>query len=78
MRTDKGKGRPRVKFETPYRISGHCKGCTPKKKARGHWNCAKVNCICPHHGNWTALHAREAGLRTMPKPGDFNYGGKPQ
>ena len=73
MRSDKGNGRPRVKFQTPYRISGNCKSCTPDAPHGNHSKCANVNCICRHHPNWTALHAREAGLRTRPKPGDFDY-----
>lgn len=73
MRSDKGKGRPRIKFRTPFRVSGNCKRCTPEKKSSGHHVCYNVNCICPHHPNWTALHAREAGLRTRSKPGDFDY-----
>jgi hypothetical protein len=73
MRSDKGAGRPRAKFRTPYRLSGICKDCTPDKRGKRHSDCANLNCICPHHPNWTALHAREAGLRTQAKPGDFDY-----
>jgi hypothetical protein len=47
-------GRPRLKFNTPYRISAMCKYCTPEKaSAKGHNVCHVVNCICPHHGVWT-------------------------
>ncbi len=74
MRSDKGKGRPRVKFSTPYRVYASCKDCTPEKAGKQHRNCSHVNCICVHHGKWTALHAREQGLRTQAKPGDFDYG----
>lgn len=73
----KGDARPRKKFQTPYRISSICKNCTPEKACARHTDCANVNCICIHHGNWTAMYAREKGLRTIPKPGDFDYkGGK--
>jgi hypothetical protein len=75
VRSDKGKGRPRVKFQTPYRVSGMCKACTPGKPSGQHRLCFNVNCICPHHPNWTALYAREYGLRTVPKPGDPDFTG---
>jgi hypothetical protein len=68
-----GKARPQDKFKTPYKISALCKLCTPEKKSSGHQTCYNVNCICIHHGNWTAMYAREAGLRTIPKPGDPDY-----
>lgn len=61
------------KFETPYKISGMCKYCTPEKPNRHHRHCFNINCICEHHGTFTALHMREKGLRTRAKPGDFDY-----
>jgi hypothetical protein len=69
----KGIASPRRKFASPYRISGKCSDCTPDKQGPRHQGCFAVNCICPHHPNWTALHARKAGLRTCAKPGDFDY-----
>lgn len=68
-----GKAQPRRKFKTPYRISGLCKDCTLEKASVGHQTCYNVNCICIHHGSWTAMYAREAGLRTVPKPGDPDF-----
>lgn len=64
---------PHRKFTTPYRISALCKYCTPEKKGKQHNYCFVLNCICPHHPNWTAMHAREKGLRTIAKPGDPDY-----
>lgn len=70
----KGQADVRGKFETPYRVSGMCADCTPEKRHPSkHAHCFDVNCICPHHPNWSALYAREAGLRTIPKPGDPDF-----
>ena len=70
----KSQSNTKGKFETPYRLSAMCKYCTPDKPSgRNHSRCFNVNCICPHHGNWSALYAREKGLRTQSKPGDFDY-----
>ncbi len=70
----KGVSDQKRKFKTPYRISGLCKYCTKEKIGRKHGVCFNINCICPHHNTFTALHMREAGLRTQAKPGDFDYG----
>lgn len=76
------KNQPTVmkKFNTPYRISGNCKNCTPDKPdgrtGGGHNSCFNVNCICPHHpgGAYFATQEhRNIVLRTGPKPGDFDY-----
>jgi hypothetical protein len=61
------------KFQQPYKIYANCKYCTPEKRHRMHNYCFSLNCTCPHHGNFTALHAREKGLRTLPKPGEPGY-----
>jgi len=69
----KGQGRPHDKFSTPYRISALCRHCTKEKRGKLHGVCFNINCVCPYHEFVTALHARESGLRTAPKPGDFDF-----
>lgn len=71
----KGDARPRRKFISPYRVSGMCKACTEEKPSANHRACYNVNCTCRYHPNWTALYARESGIRTVPKPGDPDFKG---